>query len=307
MHQGLATVAARQHGVVARRQLRELGYSEATIGRAVASGRLHRIHRGVYAVGHTCLSQHGLCHAALLTFGPKALLSHSSAAWLWGLEPKLITAIEVAVPSRGHGRKTVRIHHIPSLHEDDRATSEGLPLTSVPRTLLDRAPTVSRGHLERILNRAERLEILDLGAVDKTLARAGKHPGITKLRGALIPHREPAFTRSGLERLFLKLLRDADLPPPSANVFIAGFQLDMYWERERFAVELDGYEFHRSRSAFESDRRRQEDLKLAGIEMVRFTARRVVDHPREVVGRVAALLGQRRNELLSGRSTAGTG
>jgi REase_MTES_1575 len=106
--------------------------------------------------------------------------------------------------------------------------------------------------------------------------------------------------------VFLKLLRDAGLPLPSANVFIAGFQLDMYWERERFAVELDGYEFHRSRSAFESDRRRQEDLKLVGIEMVRFTARRVVDHPQEVVGRVADFLDQRRSELLSGRSTAGT-
>jgi hypothetical protein len=175
-HHRLAAVADCRHGVVARRQLRELGYSEAAIGRAVAFGRLHRVHRGVYAVGHAKLSPHGRCHAALLTCGPRSLLSHSSAAWLWGLQPRLVAAIEVAVPHRGHGRRTVRVINIPSLREEDRTTSDGLPVTAVPRTLLDRASTISRRGLEKDLNRAERLGILDLGAIDRRLALAGKHP-----------------------------------------------------------------------------------------------------------------------------------
>ena len=110
-------------------------------------------------------------------------------------------------------------------------------------------------------------------------------------------HRDPAYTRSWLERRFLQLVRKSGLPIPSTNVFIAGFELDMYWERERFAVELDGYEFHGSRKSFESDRRRQEELKLAGIEMVRFTARRVEAEPAQVSQRLSALLERRRLEI----------
>lgn len=252
-HHELAAVAERQDGVVGRGQLRQLGYSDAAIGRGVAAGRLHRIHRGVYAAGHTRLSLRGRCQAALLACGPKALLSHSSAAWLWGLQPRLTAPVEVALARRGHRRKEIRVHSIPSLHREDRGASEGLPVTAVPRTLLDLAATESRRNLERALNRAERMAILDLGALDHALTRARRHRGVAKLRSALEPHREPAFTQSGLERRFLQLVRKAGLPMPAANVFVEGFQLDMYWERERFAVELDGYELHRSRKAFESD------------------------------------------------------
>lgn len=296
-HHDLASVARRQHGVVGRGQLRGLGYSDGATDRAIAAGRLHRVHRGVYAVGHVSLSPHGRCHAAILACGPEALLSHTSAAWLWGLLPTLASPVEVGLPWRGRGRRDIRVHHLPALREADHGRSEGLPATAVPRTLLDLASTLPRRGLEKALDRAERLGIFDLGAIDHLLTRAGKHPGIGNLRHALGPHREPAFTQSGLERRFLQLVRKAGLPMPAANVFVAGFQLDMYWEQERFAVELDGYEFHRSRTSFESDRRRQEELKLAGIEMVRFTARRVVDEPRAVVGRLSLLLKTRRREL----------
>ncbi len=134
------------------------------------------------------------------------------------------------------------------------------------------------------------------------LARAGKHPGVSKLRVALELHRAPAYTRSWLERRFLELVRESGLPRPSANVFVAGFELDMYWERERFAVELDGYEFHSDRTHFERDRRRQTELKLAGIEMVRFTARRVTTAPTELMGQLSALLARRRLELSGSES-----
>lgn len=296
-HHRLARVAKEQHGVISREQMRKLGYSDSAVDRAARSGRLHRVHRGVYAVGHDRLPPHGRCHAALLGCGPRALLSHSSAAWIWGLQSTLAQTVEVGVPARGHGRQGIHVHHLPRLATEDRAVEEGLPTTAMPRTLLDRAATTTRKGVERDLDRAERLGLLDPGAIDHLLARAGKHPGVAKLRAGMELHRDPAYTRSWLERRFLQLVRKSGLPIPSTNVFIAGFELDMYWERERFAVELDGYEFHGSRKSFESDRRRQEELKLAGIEMVRFTARRVEAEPAQVSQRLSALLERRRLEI----------
>ena len=225
------------------------------------------------------------------------MLSHNSAAWLWGLQPTLAENVEVAVPSRGHSRRGIHIHCLPRLAAEDRAISEGLPTTAVPRTLLDRAAIVSRSGLERDLDRAARLGIFHLGAIDRLLARAGKHPGVAKLRTAIELHREPSYTRSWLERRFLKLVRESGLPMPSANVFVAGFELDMYWEQARFAVELDGYEFHSSRKSFESDRRRQEELKLVGIEIMRFTAQRLADQPQDVMQRLSSFLEKRFLEL----------
>lgn len=293
-HHDLAALAGTQHGVVARKQLQALGYSDGAIDRAADLGRLHHIHRGVYAVGHMRLSSHGYCQAALLACGRQALLSHTSAAWLWGLHPRLALPVEVIRPSRGHRRSAIRVHHAPGLGVDDRAEREGLRLTGLARTFLDLAARESRIGLKGALDRADRLGIFDLHAIDSLLGRAGKHPGTRKLRHATDPFREPGFTRSGLERYFLALVRKMGLPVPSANLFVAGFELDMYWERERFAVELDTYKFHRGRTAFEKDRVRQEELKLAGIEMVRITDVRLEREPEVVMKRLATLLAQRR-------------
>ncbi len=280
--------------MISRGQLRALGYSDSAISRATSSGRLHRVHRGVYAVGHRSLSAHGNCHAALLACGRGSLLSHSSAAWLWGLFPRLAMPVEVTQPTRGHRRGALRIHYASSLRTGDRTKQEGLRVTSVARMLLDLASRESPKGLKYALDRAERLAILDLDTIDALLARAEKHPGVRKLRHATDPFRHPAFTRSGLERHFLALVRDAGLPMPSVNVFVNGFELDMYWERERFAVELDSYEHHGGRSSFESDRLRHEELKLGGIEMIRVTDWRLAREPDAVMKRVAALLAQHR-------------
>jgi hypothetical protein len=221
-------------------------------------------------------------------------VSHASAAWLWGLRARLALPVEVTRPTRGHNRRAIRVHHAPGLGVDDRAEREGLRLTGLARTLLDLASTKSRIHLKGALDRADRLGILDLHAIESLLDRAGKHPGARKLRHATDPFREPAFTRSGLERHFLALVRKAGLPVPSSNLFLAGFELDMYWERERFAVELDTYRFHGGRTAFEKDRVRQEELKLAGIEMIRITDVRLEREPDVVMERLETLLAQRR-------------
>jgi very-short-patch-repair endonuclease len=296
-HSGLARLADRQHGVVSIRQLRALGYSEAAVTRATAAGRLHRIHRRVYAVGRLRLSTHGRCFAAVAACGSDALLSHGSAAWLWGLLPNCPVPADVSVPRRGHPRHSIHLHHAPALTDSDRAQQARIPVTAVPRTLLDLASSATPARLRRSIESAERLQRFDLRAIDALLARTRGHPGSGRLRAALRTYREPAFTRSELERRFLRLLREAGLPRPAANIFIAGYELDAYWEEERFAVELDTYDFHGGHAAFESDRLRQEDLKLAGIEMTRVTGNRVDREPDVVMDRLRRLLEQRRREL----------
>jgi very-short-patch-repair endonuclease len=295
----VAELANRQYGVASQSQLVELGYSQSALARDVASGRLHRIHRTVYAIGHTCLSPHAECLAGVLARGEHALLSHRSAAWLWGLERRFARPVEVSVPWRGRGRKPLHVHHCPALRHEDSAIAEGVPVTAVPRTLLDLAACVSRRRLEEAIERAERLGLLDLAQIDSLLGAVRGHAGRGRLRRALEIHRDPAFTRSGGERRLLALICEAGLPRPAVNTFVQGFELDLYWARERFAVELDGWKTHRSRSAFESDRRRQEELKLGGIEIVRITGRRLQLQPDEVVERLKVLLQRRRVELAS--------
>lgn len=151
--------------------------------------------------------------------------------------------------------------------------------------------------MERSVERTERLGLLDIDDVDRLLERVRGHAGRGKLRRALALHRDPAFSRSRGELRFLELIREAGLPRPAVNTFVAGFELDMYWERERFAVELDGWDAHRTRRAFESDRVRQENLKIAGIEMIRITGRRLANEPVEIAKRLRLLLQRRREQL----------
>lgn len=296
-HLDLAGLAARQYGVVSGGQLRRLGYSPSATSREAKAGRLHRIHRGVYAVGHRRLTRHGECLAAVMACGHDALLSHLSASWLWGLDRACPRPVEVAIPRRGKRRAAIKVHHTPALAPPDRAHREVIPVTALPRTLLDLASIRSSAQIVRAIEQAEKLRIFDLRPVDALLARTVGHPGHGTLRRALADYREPVFTRSELERQFLVLVRDAGLPTPAVNRFVAGHEIDMYWEHERFAVELDGYEHHGTRAAFERDRLRQEELKLAGIEAIQLTARRVEREPTTVVDRLATLLKRRRAEV----------
>jgi hypothetical protein len=163
----------------------------------------------------------------------------------------------------------------------------------VPRTLLDVAATARFERLQRILERTEELRLFDLGPVESVLDRNVGHHGAGRLRRAIALYRPAAFTRSGLERRFLTLVRDAGLPKPSTGFNELGFELDVYWPEQRFAVELDTFETHGTRGAFERDRLRQEELKLAGIEMIRITEDRLDREPGRVIERVARLLAQR--------------
>jgi predicted transcriptional regulator of viral defense system/very-short-patch-repair endonuclease len=300
-HRPLAELAERQHGVVSIRQLEAIGYRRPAITRATRSGRLHRIHRGVYAVGHANLTWDGRCLAAVLACAPNAVASHGSAAWLWGLLTSRPGTFHVTAPTRRHPKPKLCVH-FGRLTGEDRAVCNGIPVTSVPRTLLDCAAMSTDTRLERALERSEERDLFDLRAVEALLARAGNHPGAGHLRRALAIYRDdPAFTRSKLERRFHDLVRRSGLPVPAANFWVGGYEVDAYWPAERFGVELDVYETHGTRAAFERDRLRQENLKLQDIETIRITGPRLDREPTEVIERIATLLEQRRRNPPAGR------
>jgi hypothetical protein len=290
-------LAARQYGTVTVEQLAAMGIRRASIEKAVYNGRLRRLHHGVYAIGHTDLPLHGRCLAAVSACGPGAVLSHYSAAWLWGLISTQPTPVHVTTPIPRKPRPLVIIHHSRTLTEEDRGMEEEIPVTSIPRTLLDLAPLVRFSQLRRALKRSEELKLFDLPAVLSVLDRNKGHRGNKPLRRALALYEPPRFTRSQTEDYFVALVESAGLPRPATNWVEAGHEIDVYWPELRFGVEIDTFATHGTHQSFEDDRVRREDLKLAGIEMTQVTDKRLEREPDRVVDRVARLLEQRRRHL----------
>jgi hypothetical protein len=229
--------------------------------------------------------------ASVLACGPNALLSHKSAASLWSLRPAGSHRIDVTVAGASRrGPRGVALHRTRRTHRDDRSACDGIPVTSVSRTLVDLAGGVRRRELERAVEAAERLNLFDLPAVERALARSRTRHGTRVLRQVLRDYREPPFTRSELERRFVDLCRAAGLPAPSTNIWIVTGEVDAAWPDRRLVVELDG-RHHRTAAAFERDRERDAELQLAGYRVLRVTARRLERDPEGVVATVTALLG----------------
>lgn len=289
-HRGLTALANRQRGVVSIEQLKSLGYSKDQVRWAARTGWLHPIDRGVYAVGHTHLDSYGQCFAAVFACGPGAVLSHYSAAWLHGLARWSPAPFHVTGPVARRPRLPVRIHRARRLEDADRMLVEGISVTAVPRLLLDMAAAIRFEQLEKMVERTEEMELFDLRAVEDLLTRTVGHHGHGRLRRAIALYTPTSFTRSGLEKRWLELVLAAGLPQPHMNYVERGFELDCYWPEHRFAVELDLFETHGTRAAFERDRERQEELLLAGITMTRVTGPRLEREPEEVIRRVARLL-----------------
>jgi very-short-patch-repair endonuclease len=298
--QELAALAGRQHGVVSIRQLRRLGYTHSSVQKGVAGGRLHRLHQGVFAVGHTNLSLHGRCLAAVLASGPRSLLSHYSAGWLLGLMATRPVPVHVTASIPRKRRDGVRIHRSETLIDRDRSLEEGIPVTSVARTALDLAAALRFRNLRRLIRRSEELNVFDLADFRSVLARNQGHRGAAPLSRALAVYEPPRLTRSEFEREFAGLAEQFGLPAFATNFNAAGYELDVYWPELRFGVELDVYATHGAPEPFEEDRRRAEDLKLAGVELTRVTAYRLEHEPRQVMERVGRLLDQRREQLGAG-------
>jgi very-short-patch-repair endonuclease len=263
-------LAEGQHGVVARRQLAELGMSAERITSWVRRGRLVRVRRAVYALGHGVLTQHGRWMGAVLACGPGALLSHRSAAALWGLRPP---GGAIVAP------RFATVH-------------EGIPVTTVAWTLLDLAAVVRAPQLRRAVEAAEQLELFDLREVQVALAADPGRPGSRKLLALLDDLKDHGVTRtrSDVEALLLQLCIDHNFPRPEVNRYDNGREVDFRWPRHRLIVEVDGWQFHRSRRAFVTDRARDRAALASGWRVARFPAAEVIGQPAGVAGEIRGLL-----------------
>jgi very-short-patch-repair endonuclease len=256
----IAGLAERQHGVVGRQQLLAAGLGSRAIERRIEMGRLHPLHRGVYAVGHEVVSQHGRWMAATLSTG--GVLSHRSAGALWGLRP-WNGRIEITTEWTRAKRQGLLLHRAVLAH-DEITTHDGIPVTTPARTQLDLAGVLQKHQLQQAINEAERLR-LEGPQPERHPTKRG-----TKALRTLAP---PTHTKRDLEARFATFLNDRRFPAPQTNVLIEGIEVDCAWPDHRLVIELDSYEYHRTRAAFERDRRRDRILVAAGWRALRVTWR----------------------------------
>jgi len=269
----IAAIARRQYGVVVLTQLLDAAVTPREVERRVASGRLHRIHRGVYAVGHARLTKEGIWLAAVKACGPGAALSHQSAAQHSRILPLAANPrpVHVTVPGTGGRRRRagIIVHRSATITPADIVLRDRIATTKPARTLADLRSVIPREQWEDALDRARFLH-LPIGALAAT---------------------DP--TRSRLERAMLRLCRRHRLPLPEVNVFAGPHRVDFLWRGRRLIVETDGYEHHRDRASFEADRARDVEFKLRGYEVVRFTYRQVMEEPERVAASLRTLLLRR--------------
>lgn len=296
----IATLASMQYGVVAHWQLIDLGLGRRLIHTRQVQGELIPLYRGVYAVGHEALSRNGEIMAAALAAGRSAIISHATAAEVWGLRGRS-RQFELTRPSGGGRRGRLYLHQA-KLDATDVSSRGPLRLTSVPRTLLDLAHRLDGIQLKRAVVAAERQQLLDWNAVDRLLTVGDRRPGIGSLRLALA-EADPrsARTEPGAEELFLVLWRQAGHPMPEINVRVGRFIVDFLWPEAKVIVECDGYHYHRGRIRFEEDRDRDMELRAAGYEVHRVTFRMLQDHPDKVIATIRESIRRRigSNQILS--------
>jgi putative AbiEi antitoxin of type IV toxin-antitoxin system/uncharacterized protein DUF559 len=291
----VAELAERQQGVVSTAQLHAAGVHQGAVELRVRRGRLHQVHRGVYAVGHSRLTQRGRMWAAVLACGgvDAAVLSHRAAAAAWDLSPLPSGKLDVTSLRRSTSTAKLRLHRGQRLDPLDGVVHQpdGLPVTSIARTLVDLAGVLTAQQLERTCHRAEVLRWLDVSEVERLLATTRRR-GARNLRAALatLTRADPDITRSELEERFLGLVAAAGLPRPVVNARVAGYEVDFLWREQSLIVETDGAATHLTPSAFDEDRRKDAALQIAAYRVVRFTWAQVTDDPRGVAATVSALL-----------------
>jgi Transcriptional regulator, AbiEi antitoxin/AbiEi antitoxin C-terminal domain/Protein of unknown function (DUF559) len=293
----LAALAGRQHGVVARAQLLDLGLGRRAIAHRIELGRLHPIHRGVYAVGHRVLSREAVYMAAVLVAPGAAVLSHRSAAALWGIRHTDRAAVEITVPRALRARPAIDAHRA-TLPPDEVTTHNGIPVTTPPRTLLDLAAVLRPAQLERAINEAEVRRLGDPLPLATLVARYPRRRGVPAIRRLLDSYQVGRhITRSELELEFLAVLDAHGLPRPQTNAMVhlpdTSHEVDCLWPAQKVTVELDSYDIHTTRAAFERDRGRDRALQAAGYRVLRLTWRQLHDEADAIARQLAPLLGRR--------------
>lgn len=283
-------LAARQRGIVSRPQLLALGIDRGQVQRALARGRLHRVHRGVYALAPPqALAPLALEQAAVLACGPSAVLSHWSAARLHGLTLAFDGRIDVSIATDNRHHPGLVIHRTNApLHPGDRHRLHRLPVTALPRTLIDLARDLPDRALEHALDEA--LRKASRAKIREALDRHPRRPGTPRLKALLDPARPSADTWSRAERRLLELIRRSRLPLPEANVSLGRYTPDLLWRQPRVIVEYDSIDVHSGPGAFHSDRDRHNDLTAAGYHVIHVTWRQLGERPEQVLVWIAAAL-----------------
>lgn len=294
---GIAELARRQYGLVSRGQLLHQGWTKEEIDWRVRAGRMHRVHDGVYAVGHKVMPRQGLWMAAVLASGPEALLSHQTAAALWGIRGYSGGVIHVIVPHKSTSTKRIR-RHFSLVPADERAEHERIPVTSAHRTIFDLAASEDADSVVAMIKEAEYLNRWDRLSLPDLLERYPGKRGSRNIRFALERlEEEPAGRRrSWLEERFAPFLRRHHLPLPRFNDWILlgpkRYQVDCHWPDLRQIGELDGWEGHSTRSAFQDDRARDRALRVAGYSVIRLTWAQLDSEPTQVAADLRTLLGR---------------
>ncbi len=280
-------------------QLEGLGLTGDAVVKRAESGRLYRVHQRAYSLTARVTTQRGMFMAAVLACGPNAVLSHRSAAYLWGIVDEWDEPIDVTAPNRrGRSPDGVAAHRDGSLQPIDKTKLHGVPCTSLARTLLDYAGVVPEWELRRAVAQAEVLGVLDVEAMRSTLRRGRRRRGVARLRLVIDSlHPQTKRTRGDLERLFLGMCIRAELPQPEVNIWLdvpggKPLQADFLWRDARLIVEADSREYHDTASAFEYDRKREQRFQAAAWRVSRCTWAQVEREPQRLVATIRSLLSQ---------------
>jgi very-short-patch-repair endonuclease len=274
-------LAAQQHGVVTRAQLLGLGLGAYGIKHRLRVGRLHPVHRGIYAVGRPELTRHGRWMAAVLGCGPGAVLSHESAAALWGIRADEARGIEVSVGADSARRRSGIAIHRRTLRAGDVTRCHAIPVTTPVCTLIDLAGRWSREQMEAAVNDADKLDLVNPDGLRSELDGRTGWNGIVVLR-EILDRRTFRLTDSALERLFLPMARKAGLPPPLTQDWVNGFRVDFSWP-DLGLVVTDGLRYHRTPAQQARDRQRDQVHAAAGLAPLRFTHAQVAFEPAHVL------------------------
>lgn len=272
-------LARQQHGVVTRAQLLERGFSSDAIKHRIATGRLHPLWRGVYALGRPEVSEKGRWMAAVLCCGADALLSHGAAAVLWELVQGP-SGIDVVVPEGSYRRRPgIRVHRRSGLGPEHRCLISGIPVTDPVSTLVDLASKSPEWKVERAINSADRLGLVDVETLRATVDLLTPRPGLGYVRRLL--GGQP-LTDSGLERRFLAIVRLAGMKAPETQAWVDGYRVDFYWPSLRLIVETDGWRYHRTPGAQAKDYRRDQTHTASGLTTLRFAEEQIRNEPQGV-------------------------
>ena len=281
----------RQYGHVTRAQALAAGMRPGAFNGRVHRGYLHRVHRGVYRVGHTAPLDFAREMAAVLACGTRTVVSHDSGAYLYALAPRPEGDVHLTGPER-RSRPGIRLHRSP-LTLGDVTRWAGVPVTRPARTLVDLAAGADMLLVERAVEDALRRRLVTRSALTVE-ARRGR-PGSATIRELLRLERAPALTRSEAEGRLVALIRAAGLPAPEYNVRVLGLEVDLVWPEHGLVVEVDGFTYHSGRAAFERDRIRDARLTASGLRVMRITWRQLSARPHAVVARLAEALAVSRS------------